>query len=263
MKTSSVEFTTYEESVTKALDEIGAAEVLAKQKAILVKPNLITDSPPPVTTTPECCEAIVNYIRRHSHAEIVIAEGTGTPSHETPEIFEQLGYGALSERLGVPLVDLNTAKTKRLEDEACEVFPEIHLPEIAFTHHLVSVPVLKAHSLAEITGSMKNMMGLPPPERYQTPGHWKKAALHGEMHEAIIELCKYRAPDLTVMDARVGLGEYHLGGRELDPPANRVLAGYDAREIDRMAAGLLGLDWRGIPHLAGEWEPGLLEKYAP
>jgi uncharacterized protein (DUF362 family) len=263
MTVASVEFMAYDESVTKALDEIGAAEAISRHKAVMVKPNLITNSPPPVTTPPECCEAIVDYVRRHSAAEVVIAEGCGAPSVETAELFDALGYRKLSERLGVPLVDLNTAGTKRLADDSCEVFPEMHLPEIAFTHYVISVPVLKAHSLADITGSMKNMLGLPPPEHYQTPGHWKKAAFHRNMHTAIIELCRYRAPDLTVMDATVGLVDYHLGGRRLDPPANRILAGYDAREVDRLAADLLGLDWHAIPHLAGEWKPGLLESYAP
>ena len=36
--------------------------------------------------------------------------------------------------------------------------------------------VLKAHSLAGVTPTMKNMMGLPPPAHYQQGGYWKKAS---------------------------------------------------------------------------------------
>ena len=51
-----------------------AREVLARQTAVLIKPNLINADPHPVTTPAACCEAIVNYIRGCSDAEIVIAE---------------------------------------------------------------------------------------------------------------------------------------------------------------------------------------------
>lgn len=250
MEPAVVPFISYDESVANALDAIGAAEHLAKQKAILVKPNLINSSPPPVTTPVECCEAIVSYVRRCSKADVVIAEGSGEPGCDTPEIFEKHGYASLSARLGVPLIDLNTAPTKRLADNSCAVFTEFHVPEIAMTHFVVSVPVLKAHSLAEITGSMKNMLGFAPPKHYQRGGHWRKSALHRRMHESIVELNKYRSPDLTILDARVGLAEYHLGGRACDPPVGRIVAGWDAREVDRLAADLLGLDWHRIPHLA-------------
>jgi uncharacterized protein (DUF362 family) len=247
---ASVDFTSYAESVAEALDLVGAAAKLAGQRAVLVKPNLINTAPPPITTPVECTEAVVGYVRRHSKAEVAIAEGCGAAGHDTQRCFEELGYVELSERTGVPLVDLNTAPTVRLEDPSCRVFPEFHLPEIATTHYIVSVPVLKAHSLARVTGSLKNMMGFAPPAHYQQGGHWKKSAFHARMHEAIMDLCRYRSPDLTVLDARVGMAEYHLGGAECDPPVMKVLAGFDACEVDREAARLLGLDWRRIPHLA-------------
>ena len=51
------------------------------------------------------------------------------------------------------------------------------------------------------------------------------------------------------MDASIGLADYHLGGRICDPPVNKLIAGFDPQKVDRKAAGLLGLDWRTIPHL--------------
>ena len=247
-----VAFTSYAESVPAALDEIGAGERLAEEKAVLVKPNLVNASPPPVTTPVECCEAVIEYVRRHSDAEIVVAEGCGAADQETPEVFEALGYREMAERLGVPLVDLNAAPTVRLERDDCDVLKEFHLPEIARTHFILSVPVLKAHSMAEVTGSLKNMMGFAPPAHYQEAGQWKKSAFHRHMQRAIVELNRYRTPDLSVLDARIGLKDYHLGGPECDPHVMRIVAGFNPREVDRAAAGLLGLDWWAVPHLVEE-----------
>ena len=150
----------------------------------------------------------------------------------------------------VQLIDLNRAPLVRLQNESCQRFPEMWLPEMVFNHVLISLPVLKAHSLCGFTGSMKNMMGLVPPSRYAGRyGSWKKAAFHQRLDDAIVELNRYRSPDFTVFDATIGLADFHLGGACCDPPCNQILAGADAQCVDREAAGLLGLDWRCIGHL--------------
>jgi uncharacterized protein (DUF362 family) len=249
MPTASVPFTSYEASVPAALDRIGAGAVFGKQTHILLKPNLINADPHPVTTPATCCEALVRYIRRHSPARIVIAEGCGVPEMTTEEIFARLGYRTLARRWDIDLVDLNTAPVRTVANPAGVCHPTMTLPEIALTHYLVSVPVLKAHSMADITGALKNMMGLLPPEHYGRGSAWRKAAFHEYLHQGIRDLNRCRPPDLSLMDASVGLAVFHLGGPPCDPPAATLIAGYDPREVDRRAARLLGLDWRRIPHL--------------
>lgn len=247
-----VPFTSYEESVKKVFDQINVRDILFDQSLILIKPNLINASPHPVTTPVECCEAIIRYIQSCSKADIVIAEGCGDPSLETPEVFHRLGYTSISDRYDISLVDLNEAPLSKLENKDCLCFPEMHLPDIVFTHYIISVPVLKAHSLSIITGSMKNMIGLAPPKYYSGNfGTWKKAVFHQDMHQAIIDLNRYRRADLTLMDATIGLADYHLGGAHCDPHVNQLIAGFDPLEVDREAAGLLGIDWKNVPHLKG------------
>ncbi len=253
MRLVTIDFSSCYESVSSALNKIGAKETLAKQSAILIKPNLTNASRHPVTTSADCCEAVIQYVRSCSKADIVIAEGSGDPSLETDQIFDLLGYRKMATRQGVPLVDLNTAPLTKVKNKNCFVFPEMYLPEIAFTHFIISIPVLKAHSLATMTGTLKNMMGFAPPKYYSGRfGVWKKAVFHGNMHQAIIDLNRYRSADLSLMDATIGLADHHLGGSRCNPPVNRLIAGFDPLEVDRAAATLLGLDWKRIPYLASE-----------
>ncbi|NQT35950.1 MAG: DUF362 domain-containing protein, partial [Planctomycetes bacterium] len=206
--------------------------------------------PFPVTTAPECVEAVIRYVRSCSKASIVVGEGCGDMHLETPEVFDRLGYTEMARRLDVELVDLNHAPLVKLASAACPVFPEMYLPRIAMSHYLISVPVLKAHSYSQITGTLKNMIGLAPPEHYSGRyGDWKKAVFHGRMHESIVDLNAYRTPDLSLLDATVGLAEFHLGGAHCDPPLGKLLAGFDPVAVDRRGAELLGLDWRSIGHL--------------
>ena len=244
-----IPFTTYAENVPQTLAALDAGARLKQQKRIFIKPNLVNAAPPPVTTPVECCAALIDTLRHYTDAPITIAEGTGTAKQETPAVFETLGYTDLARDKAVDLLDLNTAQLVELRNPDCQIFPHMYLPQALMHDFLVSVPVLKAHSLAQMTGSLKNMMGLAPPQYYGQKGGWKKARFHTRMHSAIVALNRYRSADLTLMDASRGLATYHLGGPECDPPLQTLLAGWDPLEVDRAGATLLGLNWKDIPHL--------------
>ncbi len=251
-------FVSCAESVPRILDGAGFPAVLAAFEAaspgrpVLLKPNCVNASRFPVTTRPELVEAVVLYVRDRSGLEVVIGEGCGDSRLETPEVFRRLGYEEMAARLNVPLVDLNHAPLVRLERPERKLFPEMWLPEMALDCLLVSLPVLKAHSLADFTGTIKNMMGLLPPEHYSgRHGSWKKAVFHGRMQESLGDLAAYRLPDFTLLDASLGLRDYHLGGPCCDPPVGLLLAGADPYAVDREACGLLGIDWRSVGHLRG------------
>ncbi|WP_045220234.1 DUF362 domain-containing protein [Desulfonatronum thioautotrophicum] len=242
-------FQDYATTLAELLDDLGLPGVLRRRKRVIIKPNLVNASPFPVTTHPEMVLALVNYIQRHTRAKIVLAEGCGDTCLETGEIFTKLGYTALAEELGLELVDLNRAPLTRRIDPRCRFFPEIHLPKAALNGLLISVAVLKRHSLAQVTLSMKNLLGLLPPSHYQRGGSWKKSALHADMQRSIYELNRYRKPDLAIIDASLGLAEFHLGGATCSPPVNKLVAGFDPVAVDAAGAALLGLDWRSIGHI--------------
>jgi uncharacterized protein (DUF362 family) len=248
MKT--VIFRNYRESVSELLDLTGAQKIFEKQSNILIKPNLVNGSKFPVTTPAACCEALVLYLKERTNAKIIIAEGCGDPSYETGEIFQILGFDKISKKYDISLIDLNHEPVVKKKDPKCFRFPEMHLPEIIYSNYLISVPVLKAHSLSGITGSLKNMVGVAPPKYYSEDGGiWNKSSFHNNIDLAIKDLNRYRTPDFSLMDATVGLVDYHLGGRECSPHINKLIAGFDPLEIDREAAGLLGIDYKAVGHL--------------
>ena len=249
-----------DECLQTLLENIAAPEVLAQQKKILIKPNLINTSPPPVTVPVELVVALIKLIRSWSDAEIIVAEGSGAPSVETGAAYHKLGYKAMADELGVTLVDLNSAPLKTLKKTECKVFPEMHLPEILFDSYVISLAMLKAHSISDVTLAMKNMIGCAPPAHYQVGGHWKKSAFHQHMHESIFELNCYRAPDLSLIDARIGLADYHLGGATCNPLVGKFVAGFDPVAVDAVGAELLGFDWQSIGHI--KMANGVLGKVA-
>lgn len=242
-------FESFAASLPPLLDSIGAAEVFSRQQRILLKPNLVNTSPPPITLPLKAMEALVCYIRNCSSAELILAEGTGEPHLTTFDVFGALRYDELAIKYDLKLYDLNEMENIRLSDESCQVFPQLHLPKIAFESFIVSFPVLKAHSLADVTLSMKNMMGFPSHHYYQQGGYWRKSAFHARMHRSIYELNRYRKPDLAIIDASIGMAEYHLGGPTCQPPVGKLIAGFDPVAVDAAGARLLGFDWRQVEHI--------------
>lgn len=242
-------FTDFSSSVERALQAVADPAVIAQQKQILIKPNLVNSQPPPITLPVDCVDALIVSLRRITQAKIIIGEGCGDRNLETDEIFSRLGYRKLTEHANVELLDLNHAPLLKLKHPSCRIFPVMWLPEILFDAYLISVPVLKAHSLAEVTISMKNLIGCAPPSHYQVGGSWKKSAFHARMHQAIFELNSYRKPDLCLVDASIGMAEYHLGGPTCDPPVGKLIAGRDPVAVDSAGALLLGRDWHTIDHI--------------
>lgn len=242
-------FVSYEQSLPPLLDSIGAAEILHQQPQILLKPNLVNSSPAPITLPVTAMEVLVRYIRDCSQAKLLLGEGVGVTDHTSIDIFHCHGYDKLAQQYDLELIDLNEAENVRLSDSECQVFPEFYLPKLAFDSFIISFPTLKAHSLADVTLAMKNMMGFPSHHHYQQGGNWRKSAFHRQMHRSIFELNRYRKPDLSIIDASIGLAEYHLGGPTCDPPVKKLVAGFDPVAVDAAGAGLLGFDWRQVKHI--------------
>ena len=216
----------------------------------MLKPNLVEAIPPPVTTPVDMVESLgVLLRRRFPGRRIILAEGSGAIHYGTWKAFQELGYTEAAQRLGLELLDLNEEECVRLERPGLVRWPEIWLPRIALDSFLISLPVLKVHTLAGVTLGMKNLVGLLPPSRYQEPGHWKKSACHHRIQEAVFELNLYRAPDFVILDAREGMAESHLRGRRLEPAPGEILAAWDPVAADAYGAELLGRDWREIGHI--------------
>jgi uncharacterized protein (DUF362 family) len=232
-----VRFTSYDHSISQALDLIGAGARLPREGLIILKPNLTNASPPPVTTSVQAVEAVYRYCRARTRAQILIGEGAG--SGRTLEVFAALGYTEFAQRAGLRLVDFNEAETVELQNPDALQWPRFHLPRIALEAFVVSIPVLKDHSFTKTTIALKNMFGLAPGRHYG--GTWNKAKLHSpSTDDSVVDVCLYKKPDLSVVDASVALTGNHLAGRK--KAVNRILAGFDPVAVDAVGSELLGHD---------------------
>ena len=238
-------FRDYGSSVQKALDAVGAAARLPARGLIIIKPNLTNSAPPPVTTDVRMVEAVYRYCRAHSGAEIAVGEGCG--SGVTRDTFAANGYVELAAAHKFRLIDFNEEPAVPVRDPKALQVKTFHLPEVVREAFVISVPVLKDHSFTATTIAMKNMFGLAPAPFYC--GSWNKSKLHSpSTHRSVVDLCRYKKPDLSVVDASTALAGMHLAGtpRRL----GLILAGADPVAVDAVGSRLMGHDPAGIEYLA-------------
>jgi uncharacterized protein (DUF362 family) len=243
-RVAKIKFNDYTFSIHRALDLIHAGVHLPQQGLIIIKPNLTNSSPPPVTTNVAAVEAVYLYCKSHTKAEIAIGEGCG--SGRTDDVYGTLGYKDLAKKYGLELIDFNETDTVLLEDKDALQLKRFHMPRIAQQAFIISLPVLKDHSFTKTTIAMKNMFGLAPGRFYA--GGWNKSKLHTpSTDKSVVDICRYKKPDLSIVDASVALTGMHLSGRK--KKIGLILAGFDPVAVDTIGSELLGHNPRRLPYL--------------
>ncbi len=114
----------------------------------------------------------------------------------------------------------------------------------------INVPVAKHHSLAGLTLSMKNLMGVCGGSRGQ---------MHWNINRKLAELTHFIKPDLTVIDCyRILLRHGPSGGSKEDVSLKKtVIAGVDPVLADSYAATLFNMRPHDIGHIKTGAELGV------
>jgi uncharacterized protein (DUF362 family) len=234
----------YAAAVAEVLGALTASTVLSQAETIILKPNIVNDSPPPVTTDRRFVAAVADWISSRVTGRLVVAEGSASGS--TLQNMESLGY----REIGLPLVDLDDEPLVRVSHPCAKVLTEVLLPRLLLDAAVVSLPAAKEHTMTGVTLGLKNMVGCLPASVYG--GYWtyKKSRIHKlGADRCIADLILYLEPDLTVIDASRCLLGGHLAGREPEPPPLRITASLDVIAADRSAARILGRRGDSIAHL--------------
>lgn len=238
------QFTSYTESVRKALALIRAEDAIPQDGLIILKPNLTTRSRPPVTTDVRMVEAVYRYIREKTAADIAIGEGCG--SGVTADIYTALGYAELAAKHGLELIDFNEEEAVEVTNSKARSLQTFYLPKVARHAFIISIPVLKDHSFTRTTISLKNMFGLAPAPYYR--GGWNKSALHRPSTDvSVTDINLYKKPGISIVDASVALTGSHLGGTP--KRFGVILASLDPVAVDSVGSRLLGHNPKKLEYL--------------
>lgn len=232
-----------------------------KGKRVLIKPNMLGPYPPEkgVTTHPSLIRSLVKGLRRRE-ATCLVGDNPGMNGYAANERCARI-TGILEAAEGAYV---NLAKESvQVSGKSALVDKLVVSKAVLDADLLINVPKFKTHVQTRITGAVKNMFGILVGA--------EKARVHlsvprpRQFSEALVDIYRIRVPDLTIMDAVVGMEGNGPSGRDLRP-IGKILASKNGVSLDGLMAAMMGLSPKRVDYLdvasqrgLGEIDPAQME----
>ena len=250
------------QTTKKALQKTALPHLRGKK--ILIKPNAARLASPGegVTTHPGVVAAAIDHLKERGVDNIAIGESC-IFGVNAGEAFRMTGMQEVSEKKGVPLIDLDRGGPTEIAIPEGRLVKKIKVPAmLKEMDFVISIPVMKTHMHTGVTLSIKNMKGLlwrKQKARFHHLAEDKHSAQDAKtLDVAISEMASVLFPHLAIIDGTVGMegmGPAYGGAKKMGV----VIVGENALSADAVAARLMGLAPETVPHLRLSAEKGLGE----
>ncbi len=215
-----------------------------KGKIVLLKPNVLSDSPvsAAITTNPELVRLAIRYCRENRAKEIWVGDSPGMQGQNFKP--EKCGILDICNEEGAVWVDF----TKDPDQvEISGTGNTLHMANVvAKADVIIGLCKMKTHQLMYVTGSVKNFFGtIPGLHKSQCHMHFPSCDSFAKLLVGIHETVK---PDFSIMD---GIVSMEGAGPANGTPRNTGLLLGSANDyaLDRAQAVIMGYDPALIPVL--------------
>jgi uncharacterized protein (DUF362 family) len=222
-------------NISKILKEAVEKSGVRGKKKIFIKPNLShPEYMPGVVTSPELTYELIGLLRDGS-TEVVVGESNGY-NYPCWSAFDKTGMGAAVKKAGGSIINLSEDKIVEVKFPDCKSFKNLFLPKTVIDADVVvDLPLMKTHEFMGYSGAIKNLFGCVPSNR--------RIYLHPYLPEVLHRLYDLFKPQLTIMDARVGIeGNGPTKGKPVK--MDLILTGNCALAVDIVATQVMCLNWK-------------------
>ncbi len=223
------------QDISEILKEAVKDSGLRGKKKIFIKPNLShPEYLPGVVTSPELTYELIGLLRDGSN-EVIVGESNGY-NYPCRKAFEKTGMEAAVKKAGGTVINLSEDKVVEVKfPNGCPIEKLFLAKTMMDVDAVVDLPLMKTHEFMMYSGAIKNLFGCIPSDR--------RIYLHPYLPEVFYRLYTLFKPQLTIMDARVGIeGNGPTKGKPVK--MDLMLTSTDALAIDIAAAQVMGLNWK-------------------
>jgi uncharacterized protein (DUF362 family) len=276
-----------------ALDALGGIKTVVNEgETVFIKPNFVSVPWAQYNncfhagecTKPEIVLAVTEECLKAGAREVIIGEGSHLPTFDWQYAITLDGSTNLVKEAGrlgslydgkVTLACLETDSPAWVEVPSETPLEKIAISSlVADADKVISIPVAKTHSWAQVTLAAKNFIGITPLSRYAQlidNTWWNRGTFDHSNPQAIaqayLDIVKSIKPDLSIIDFSIGLeGDgptTNLGGTTLDVKDRlgswAVIASTDIMAADATAARMMGHKASKVAHLTMGFDMGLGE----
>jgi len=213
----------------------GMAAFVRPGERVLLKPNMLSGKPPEaaVTTHPAVLRAVIELVQE-AGGSVLVGDSPGIGSLRS--VARRTGLLAVVEATGAELAEFSEVR----EVSAGGVFKrfEVAVPYLD-ADRVINLPKLKTHEMMTLTCGVKNLFGVVVGAA--KPAWHLQAGDDRELFaRMLLELYQVRPPDLTIVDAIVGMEGDGPGSG--DPcQVGLLLAGDNPVAVDLIAAEIVGI----------------------
>jgi uncharacterized protein (DUF362 family) len=266
-----------------AIDALGGIQkVVSKGETVFIKPNFVNFPWAQYNncfhkgecTKPEIIIAVTEECLKAGASEVIIGEGSHLPKFDWQYAISLDGRTNLvkeAERLSslydrkVTLACLETDSPGWVEVPTRTPLGKIAISSlVAMADKVISIPVAKTHSWAQLTLAAKNFLGITPLSRYAQfidNTWWNRGAFDHSSPQAIaqvyLDIVKSITPDLSIIDFSIGIEgngpTTSQGGTPLNMKERTgswaIIASIDIMAADATAARIMSHDTNKIKHL--------------
>jgi len=224
-----------EEGTTGILKEAVKDAGLHGKRTVFMKPNMSHPGYiPGVVTDPALISELVSLLRDEAE-EVVVGESNGF-NYPCQAAFENTGIETAVKKAGGTVINLSEDKVVKVKFTSNGPLKSLFLPKTVLdADAVVDAALMKTHEFAVYSGAIKNLFGCVPSNR--------RIYLHPYLAEVFYRLYAVFKPQLTVMDARVGIeGNGPTKGNPVK--MDLMLTSNDALALDITATKIMRLDWK-------------------
>ncbi|WP_265443199.1 DUF362 domain-containing protein [Acetivibrio straminisolvens] len=254
IRCESYDYNAVKSAVKRGLDLIGGPhKFAAPDEKILLKPNLVTADPPErcSTTHPSVFKAVAELFMEAGITNLAYGDSPGI--HKPITAARKAGLEKAANELGIKFADFSEGKEVFFEN-AIQNKKFIIANGVLESNGIISLPKLKTHGFARMTGCVKNQFGCVP------------GPLKGEFHARIpsmidfskmlVDLNVYLKPRLFVMDGIMAMeGNGPRGGTP--KKMNAILISSDPIALDATVCRMINLNPEFVPTIVFGKESGL------
>jgi len=228
----------------KGIESLGGMKAFIKKgQTVVVKPNIGWDAIPEraANTNPILIKRIIQHCFEAGAKDVYVFDHT---CDNWNRCYSNSGIENTAKDAGAKIVSgesegyyqqVAVKKGKKLTDAKVH---ELILESDVF----INVPILKHHSGADLTISMKNLMGI-----VWDRGYWHRS----DLHQCIADFASYRKPDLNIVDAYFVMkrnGPRGVSKEDVLTLKSQIISS-DIVAADSAAAKLFGTEPEDIDHI--------------
>ncbi len=208
---------------------------LRGKRRIFIKPNLShPEYVAGVVTDPKLTFELISLLRDGAE-EVIVGESDGF-NYPCRLAFEKTGMANAVKRAGGTVINLSEDKIVKVQFHGNNAVKQLLMPKTLLdADAMVDLPLMKTHEFMMYSGAIKNLFGCVPSNR--------RIYLHPYLPEVFYLLYALLKPQLTIMDARVGIeGNGPTKGKPVK--MNLILTSNCALATDVVATRIMRLNWK-------------------